>query len=56
MRKAENEAVCERLLRDHSELEAVELPELVGEKFGTMATLMPPKFGSGFFIAKFRKK
>lgn len=56
VRKAENEAVCERLLRDHSELEAVELPELVGEKFGTMATLMPPKFGSGFFIAKFRKK
>ena len=56
VRKAENEAVCERLLRDHSELEAVELPELMGEKFGTMATLMPPKFGSGFFIAKFRKK
>ncbi|MCR4638666.1 16S rRNA (cytosine(967)-C(5))-methyltransferase RsmB [Ruminococcus sp.] len=56
VRKAENEAVCERLLREHPEVEAVELPQLMGEKFGTMATLMPPKFGSGFFIAKFRKK
>ncbi len=56
VRKAENEQVCERLLREHPELEAIELPEMLGEKFGTMATLMPPKFGSGFFIAKFRKK
>lgn len=56
LRKAENEAVCERLLREHPELEAVELPELMGVRFGTMATLMPPEFGSGFFIAKFRKK
>ena len=38
------------------EVEAVELPELMGVSFGTMATLMPPEFGSGFFIAKFRKK
>ena len=56
VRRAENEEVCERLLREHPELEALELPEMLGEKFGTMATLMPPKFGSGFFIAKFRKK
>jgi 16S rRNA (cytosine967-C5)-methyltransferase len=56
VRRAENEEVCERLLREHPELEAVELPELMGESFGTMATLMPPKFGSGFFIAKFRKR
>lgn len=56
VRRAENEEVCERLLRDCSELEAAELPQLMGESFGTMATLMPPKFGSGFFIAKFRKK
>jgi len=56
VRRAENEAVCERLLREHPEVEAVELPQLMGEKFGTMATLMPPEFGSGFFIAKFRKK
>ena len=56
VRKAENEAVCERLLREHPELEAVELPQLMGKDFGTMATLMPPEFGSGFFIAKFRKK
>ena len=56
VRRAENEKVCERLLREHPELESEELPEMMGEKFGTMATLMPPKFGSGFFIAKFRKK
>ena len=56
VRRAENEEVCERLLRDHPEVEAVELPEMLGESFGTMASLMPPKFGSGFFIAKFRKK
>jgi len=56
VRKAENEEVCERLLSEHPELEAVQLPDMLGEKFGTMATLMPPKFGSGFFIAKFRKK
>ena len=55
VRKAENEAVCERLLREHPELEAAPLPEMLGESFGTMATLMPPKFGSGFFISKFRK-
>ena len=56
VRRAENEEVCERLLRDHPEVEVVELPEMLGESFGTMALLMPPKFGSGFFIAKFRKK
>ena len=55
VRKAENEAVCERLLREHTELEAVPLPEMRGISFGTMATLMPPEFGSGFFISKFRK-
>ena len=55
VRKAENEEVCERLLREHPELEAVELPEFMGRSFGTLATLMPPEFGSGFFIAKFRK-
>lgn len=56
VRKAENEEVCERLLREHPELEDVELPTMQGRSFGTMATLMPPDFGSGFFIAKFRKK
>ena len=55
VRKAENEAVCERFLSEHPELEVVELPEMLGNSFGTMATLMPPKYGSGFFISKFRK-
>ena len=30
VRKAENEEVCERLLREHPELEPVELPEIMG--------------------------
>ena len=51
VRKAENEEVCERLLREHTEIEAAELPDMPG----TMATLMPPEFGSGFFISRFRK-
>ena len=55
VRKAENEEVCERLLREHGDIEAVQLPEMMGKSFGTMATLMPPEFGSGFFISKFRK-
>ena len=55
VRKAENEEVCERLLREHTEIEAVELPDMLGRRFGTMATLMPPEYGSGFFISKFRK-
>lgn len=56
VRKAENEQVAERLLREHPEIEACELPELMGRKLGTMSTLFPSEgFGDGFFIAKFRK-
>ncbi|MBR4627089.1 MAG: 16S rRNA (cytosine(967)-C(5))-methyltransferase RsmB [Ruminococcus sp.] len=56
VRKAENEEVCERLLREHPELEPVELPEMMRERFGCMATLSPMYgFDDGFFIAKFRK-
>ncbi|MBP5578448.1 MAG: 16S rRNA (cytosine(967)-C(5))-methyltransferase RsmB [Ruminococcus sp.] len=55
VRKAENEEICERLLREHTGIEAVELPEMLGRSFGAMATLMPPEYGSGFFISKFRK-
>ena len=56
VRRAENEAVAERLLREHPELEPVELPEVFGQKFGAMATLSPMYgFDDGFFIAKFRK-
>ena len=56
VRKAENEEVVERLLREHPEIEPVELPEMLLRKFGTNATLSP-MYGSddGFFIAKFRK-
>ena len=55
VRKAENEEVCERLLQEHTEIEAVELPDMLGRRYGNMATLMPPEYGSGFFISKFRK-
>ena len=56
LRKAENDAVVERLLREHPELEPVELPEMLLRKFGSMATLSPMYgFDDGFFIAKFRK-
>jgi len=56
LRKAENEDVVNKLLANHSELELVTLPEPLGSKFGSMATLFPKYFGSdGFFIAKLRK-
>ena len=56
VRKAENEEVCERLLREHPELKAVELPEMLGKSYGYCATLSPMDGSDdGFFIAKFRK-
>lgn len=56
LRKAENDEVVERLLREHPELEPVELPEMLLRKFGSMATLSPMHgFDDGFFIAKFRR-
>ena len=52
VRKAGNDEVAERLLREHPELEPVELPDNLGWK----ATLSPMHgFDDGFFIAKFRK-
>ncbi len=57
LRKVENDAVCDRLLENHPEIEAVPLPGILGEKFGSRASIFPCHFGSdGFFIAKFRKK
>ncbi|MDE5584160.1 MAG: 16S rRNA (cytosine(967)-C(5))-methyltransferase RsmB [Ruminococcus sp.] len=56
LRKAENQEVVNRLLENHPEIEFVELPQPLGEKFGNMADIFPCHFGSdGFFIAKFRK-
>lgn len=56
VRKAENEEVCERLLLEHPELEAAELPEMLGKSFGHCATLSPMDGSDdGFFIAKFRR-
>ena len=56
LRKAENDEVVEKLLAAHPEIEPAELPEMLGRKFGSMATLFH-EYGSGdgFFIAKFRK-
>lgn len=56
LRRAENDEVVDRLLKNHPELEPVTLPEPLGEKFGCRASIFPCHFGSdGFFIAKFRK-
>lgn len=56
LRRAENDKVVARLLAEHDEIEAAELPELMGHRFGTSATLFPQDgFGDGFFIAKFRR-
>lgn len=56
LRKAENEQVIEKLLANHSDIEPVMLPEPLGEKFGSSASIFPCHFGSdGFFISKFRK-
>lgn len=56
LRKAENDQVCDRLLKAHPELEPCVLGGILGEKFGSRASIFPMHFGSdGFFIAKFRK-
>ncbi len=56
VRRAENEDVVERLLREHPELEPVELPQMLMRKYGSSAVLSPMYgFDDGFFIAKFRK-
>lgn len=56
VRKAENEAVVERLLKNHPEIELAELPEFYGRKFGNPVTFFPDDFsGDGFFVAKFKK-
>ncbi|MBP8593051.1 MAG: 16S rRNA (cytosine(967)-C(5))-methyltransferase RsmB [Ruminococcus sp.] len=56
LRKAENDQVVERLLRENADLEPVILPELPGLPRDSKATLFPSELtGDGFFIAKFRK-
>ncbi|MBQ8960123.1 MAG: 16S rRNA (cytosine(967)-C(5))-methyltransferase RsmB [Ruminococcus sp.] len=56
LRKAENDQVTERLLRENSSIEPAPLPELPGLPKGSSATLFPSELtGDGFFIAKFRK-
>ncbi|MBO5162863.1 MAG: 16S rRNA (cytosine(967)-C(5))-methyltransferase RsmB [Ruminococcus sp.] len=57
VRKAENEAVVQKILENHPETELAELPELYGRSFDNPKTFFPCDFsGDGFFIAKFRKK
>ena len=54
VRREENEEVCERLLREHPELEAVPLPDtsIPAER----KTEEPYRSVNGFFAAKFRKR
>lgn len=58
LRREENDAVCDRLLENYGDvIEPVELPGILGEKFGCRASIFPCHFGSdGFYIAKFRKR
>lgn len=58
VRKAENDDVAARLLKNHPEIELAELPEIFGIRHKNPLTLFPFKVegSDGFFIAKFRKK
>lgn len=56
VRKAENEAVVEKLLKNHPELEPAEIPQLYGRSFSNPVTFFPDIFdGDGFFAAKLKK-
>ncbi|MBQ3140181.1 MAG: 16S rRNA (cytosine(967)-C(5))-methyltransferase RsmB [Ruminococcus sp.] len=56
VRKAENEEVVERLLKNHPEIELAELPEIKGQKYSNPVTFFPDDFGGdGFFVAKLKK-
>ncbi len=56
VRKAENEEVVERLLKNHPEIELAELPEIKGRKYSNPVTFFPDDFGGdGFFVAKLKK-
>ncbi len=57
VRRAENDAVVEKLLKNHPELQLAEMPEIFGDTPGNPVTLFPFEgLGcDGFFIAKFKK-
>lgn len=57
VRKAENDAVVERLLKNHPELQLAEMPEIFSETPENPVTFFPfERLGSdGFFVAKFKK-
>lgn len=57
VRKAENDAVVEKLLRNHPELQLADMPEIFGDAPENPVTLFPFKDlgNDGFFVAKFKK-
>ncbi|MBR5513772.1 MAG: 16S rRNA (cytosine(967)-C(5))-methyltransferase RsmB [Ruminococcus sp.] len=56
VRKAENEEVVERLLKNNPDIQLCELPEIKGRTYSNPITFFPDDFGGdGFFVAKFKK-
>ena len=57
LRRKENDEVVDRLLSANPDIEEVTLPEPLGSRFGSRASIFPGDMGSdGFFIAALRKK
>lgn len=57
LRKEENDNIVDRLLKNHPELEPVNMLSELGEPFGSYKASIFPKYfkSDGFFISKFKK-
>lgn len=56
VRKAENEEVVERLLKNNPDIVLADISEIRGRKYSNPVTFFPDDFGGdGFFVAKLKK-
>ena len=56
VRKAENEEVVERLLKNNPDIVLSDISEIRGRKYSNPVTFFPDDFGGdGFFVAKLKK-